>query len=122
SWKLQICSSPQHGIDCGGIYTSDWHRSTGWRGSTYYLPRMIADIDRENAQRIALLQFQQRKQNIRNKFLAENNAETLVNAEQLQRNPFPYKGKVVGVFVIFGRMTSENTAIFNRVNPEMPVL
>ena len=54
----------------------------------------------------------QAKQERRSTFFQKIDNKQLVDIEELQRNPFPYKGKSVAVFAAFGRMVSEGSAVF----------
>jgi hypothetical protein len=48
----------------------------------------------------------------REQFVSSHRVETLLNARTLKTNPFPFKGKVVGVYTAFSLMLSESEGLF----------
>jgi hypothetical protein len=118
---VNICGNEAQGSGCSTLFRIQKERSDPWKVTSNQLQYLVPMIDRQRAQQTAVQQQQVRKQDLRRKFLSDNSAVTIVDAQQLQRNPFPYKDKIIGVYVVFGRMTSENSAIFTSPN-EIPVL
>ena len=102
-----------------GVFSAWKKGSADWVISNNELGLSVA---RAEQQRQAAEKIANEKRERKTKFLSGASVGEIVDVEQLQRNPFPFKGQTVGVYVAFGRMTSETTAIFTQPGNGVPAI
>jgi uncharacterized protein len=93
-------------IGCPVTFNADTYRDrNNWviEGNSYQA--------KQQAQRIA-----QAKENLRNGFIAKYGIQQWANRSNIAANPFVFKDKVVGIVAMFGRMISENEAVFGNID------